>query len=314
MNFSHLISISKDIHSEMYAAYWVLLPPLVLILVVFELLKPDSPNPTEVLRRTVISILLLLTFDSVTDMITLVGDGIVGRLDSYNDAWSILKQLGPNHEGANAGFFDLRGHFLYFLAMLAYLIAYLGFFMAEAITHFVWLILHICSPLMILCFVPKATASVTRSLYSGLIKVVVWKILWMILGALLLKMAEHSSYNGLEDYLSSIVVNLCIGLSMLFVPLATKSLLKDGFEGMSGAFSAVPLTVAMSKLRMATGGVVKGQVDGRVQNVRNFLGMKSNQRANKLHSKNKDQNYRSDQVKRTNKRIYIHDKTKIKRK
>lgn len=282
MNFSYLIDISKEIHLELFAAYWALLPVVVVLLMVYELLKPENPNPTDVLRRTVISILLLLSFNFVTDIITVIGDGLIGRLDSYNDAWAVLKQLGPNNEGVEGGLFDLRGHFLYFLAVLAYLIAYLGFFMAEAITHFVWLILHICSPLMILCFVPKATAGVTRSLYGGLVKVIVWKVLWMILGALLLKMAQNATYNGLEDYLSSIVLNLCIGLSMLFVPLATKSLLKDGFEGMSAAFSMVPLTVAVTKLRLATASGMKAAVGPQVSRLKNFSKAQGQQRSKKL--------------------------------
>ncbi len=108
----------------------------------------------------------------------------------------------------------------------------------------------------------------------------------MILGALLLKMAEHATYAGLEDYLSSIVVNLCIGLSMMFVPLATKSLLSDGFEGMAGAFSAVPLTIAMTKLRLATMGAVKGGVNSQMDRVRSFSSNRQEQRANKLNQKN----------------------------
>jgi hypothetical protein len=105
---------------------------------------------------------------------------------------------------------------------------------------------------MILCFVAPAVAGVTRALYSGLIKVIVWKVLWLILGALLLKLAQNASYNGLSDYLTAIVMNLCIGFSMLFVPLATKSLLKDGLEGISGTLSAIPLGVALAKFKMST--------------------------------------------------------------
>ena len=105
MNFSHLIDISKDIHSELLTTYWILLPAVVAMLIIFELLKPENPNPGDVLRRTVISILLLLSFDFIIDIITFIGDGIVGRLNGYNDAWAVLKEMGPNHEGADTGFF-----------------------------------------------------------------------------------------------------------------------------------------------------------------------------------------------------------------
>ena len=79
---------------------------------------------------------------------------------------------------------------LYAFSLIAYIIAYLGFFVAEALTQFVWVILYTVSPLMILAYVPVQTANVTSNLYKGLVKVVLWKIMWTILGALLLKMVK----------------------------------------------------------------------------------------------------------------------------
>ena len=91
------------------------------------------------------------------------------------------------------GLFDLRGHILYTLALLAYLVAYLGFFVTESLVHFVWVVLYTLSPLMILAYVAKATANVTVNLYKGLVKVVVWKILWTVLSVLLLKLGDGAS-------------------------------------------------------------------------------------------------------------------------
>ena len=258
MMFDSLVEISKSLRTELLGAYWILLPPLLVFLVLIDLLQKKNPDPINLLRRTIISVLLIFSFDLVTDAITIIGDGLMQRLEPYNNSWEILKTLGPtDHQEASSGFFDFRGHVIYLIAVLAYLVAYLGFFMAEAMTHFVWLILHICSPLMILCYVPQATASVTKSLYTGLVKVVVWKVLWMILGALLLKMASNATLVGSEAYFTSIILNLCIGLSMLFVPWATKSLIKDGFEGAAGALSVLPATIATAKFRLAAHAIQK---------------------------------------------------------
>ena len=104
---------------------------------------------------------------------------------------------------------------------------------------------------MILMYVSSATAYVTKSLYSGLIQVVTWKILYSILGVLLLKLAMNPQYTGMEDYLMSIIVNLCIGVSMLFIPFATKSLLNDGLQAAATALAAVPTMAAGVAIKSA---------------------------------------------------------------
>ncbi len=249
-----VLAVARSIRSEMIGIYWTLLPLVLVIMVIIELLA-SQPKVGEILKRVFISVLLLITFPYVSGFIASIGDSITDKLTGLNDAYSVLSELGPKKmEGSQGGgFFDLRGHFLYFLALLAYLIAYLGFFMADALTQYTWVLLEVCSPLMILCYVAPGVAGVTSSLYSGLTKVIVWKVLWLILGALLLQLAQNASYDGLSEYLSAIVLNLCIGFSMLFVPLATKSLLKDGFEGISGTLSAVPLGIALAKIKMSGG-------------------------------------------------------------
>ncbi len=228
----------------------MLLVPFVVLLVILEFFKEEPPNVAEILRRIVISILMLYSFDMVVDTIAMVGDGITDRIDGIQKLGDVLKTLGPNYHGSSGGLFNMWDTAIYFFNIAAYIIAYLGFFVATVLIHFVWTVLYICSPLMILMYVSKATAYVTKSLYGGLIQVVTWKILYSILGVLLLKLAMNPQYTGMEDYLMAIIVNLCIGVSMLFIPFATKSLLNDGLQGAATALAAVPT--------LAAGAAIKG--------------------------------------------------------
>lgn len=222
----------------------MLIIPLVLFLIILEFFKGSSENPdvSDIIRRAVISMILLISFSPILNTIGMLGDGIIGKLDHIAKIGDVTKLMGPNYENSSGEWFNLRDNIIYALAIFAYVIAYIGFFMAEVLTHFVWTILYIVSPLMILAYIPKTTADATSSLYKGLIKVVIWKILWTILGALLLKAAMAHQYTGLEDYLMSIVMNVCIGVAMLFIPFATRSLINDGLEsaasGMAGLVAA----------------------------------------------------------------------------
>ena len=249
--FDYLSDVGRSLRAELVSVYWILLVPLVLLLLVMEFLKVESPNVRDILRRTVVSIILLYTFDLTLNSIAVVGDSITAKIDGLQKLWDVLKNLGPNYHNASGEWFNFRETALYIFDIAAYIIAYLGFFISNALIHFVWTILFICSPLMILAYVARQTEHVTVSLYKGLVQVILWKILWSILGVLLLKLAMNPQVTGMEDYLMSIIVNLSIGLSMLFVPIATRSLINDGMESAASAIAAVPT--------MAAGMAIKAQ-------------------------------------------------------
>jgi hypothetical protein len=249
--FDYLPEVGRQLRGELIQVYWTLLVPFVVLLIILEFFKKDPPNVVEILRRVVISILMLYSFDYVVNVIAMVGDGITDRIDGIQKLWDVLKNLGPNYNNSSGQWFNLRETTIYFFNIAAYIIAYLGFFVATALIHFVWTVLYICSPLMTLMYVSRATEHVTKSLYTGLIQVVTWKILYSILGVLLLKLAMNSNFTGMEDYLMSIIVNLCIGVSMLFIPFATKSLLNDGLQGAASALAAVPTMAAGIALKAA---------------------------------------------------------------
>lgn len=258
--FSYLGSVGAELHAEMAQMYWVLLVPFVVFLFVLEVVQAENPNLKDLLRRIVFSILLLLTFDWTLDAIAIIGDSVTEKIDGLQKLSDVLQNIGPNYSGKDS-WFNVRETILYVFSILAYLIAYLGFFVATALTHFVWTILYVASPLMILMYVSRHTAHVTTSLYKGLVQVVIWKILWSILGVLLLKLAIQSEITGLEDYIMSIVVNLCIGFSMLFIPIASKSLISDGMSSVASSLAAVPAIAAGGAIKMAAakyGGKIVG--------------------------------------------------------
>ncbi len=248
--FEFLGSAGAELHGEMVKMYWVLIIPFVLLLFGLELLKDESPNARDIIRRIMISVVMLLTFDWCLNSIASVGDAVTAQINGMEQLSEVMARLGPNYSGGD-NWFSLRETTIYIFSLAAYIIAYVGFFTATALTHFVWAILYICSPLMILMYISRSTAYVTTSLYKGLIQVVLWKILWSILGVLLLKLAVQPQAAGIEDYLLSIVMNLCIGVSMLFIPIATKSLISDGMNSVASTLALAPAFAASGAIKLA---------------------------------------------------------------
>lgn len=252
--FEQLFIHAREIHTQMVNIYWTLLPALVAFLLVLEMLKTQGqgPNAHEILRRTVISILLLISFGTVVNTIAMLSDGITARIDQSQNLWETIKNLGPNSQGESDGLFDIRGNVVYFFSIGAYLIAYIGFFASVALMNFVWAILYCCAPLMILCYVPPVTASIVGNLYRGLVSVSLWKILWVLLGSLLLKVAITPKDAGIDDVFLAMVINLLIGVSMLLIPIFTKSLIGDGLQAASSALAAAPGLMATKAITLAT--------------------------------------------------------------
>lgn len=248
--FEYLSSVGAGLHSDMVKIYWVLVVPYFLFLFVLEILKDENPNTKDLMRRLVISILMLYSFDWCLNAIAAIGDAVTDQINGLAQLSEVLKKLGPNYSGHD-NWFNLRETTIYIFSLAAYIIAYVGFFVATALTHFVWTILYVCSPLMILMYLGRGTAHITMSLYKGLTQVVVWKVLWSILGVLLLKLAEQPDISGMEDYLMAIVMNLCIGISMLFIPLATKSLISDGMSSMASTLAMAPALATAGAVKLA---------------------------------------------------------------
>jgi len=114
-------------------------------------------------------------------------------------------------------------------------------------------------------YISRTTSFVTSNLYKGLINVMVWKVLWSVLAIMLLKLATSPQVGGWDNFLTSILINLCIGVSMLFIPFATKSLINDGMSGAASALAAVPTA--------ATGAFIKSMA---VKNGKNLIHQSGN--------------------------------------
>ncbi|MCT4642787.1 MAG: type IV secretion system protein [Bacteriovoracaceae bacterium] len=236
----------------MIGIFWLILPCLISFLILLEILKSDGegPNVAQILKRTVLALIMLWSIDLVINSIAMISDGIADKISSRESLLEAIKQLGPKESSSSGSMFDIRENIIYIFAIAAYLVAYIGFFASVALVNFVWAILYVVAPLMIICYIPKATSGIAKNLYKGLISTALWKILWSLLGVLLLKIALNPQTVGIEEYLLTIVTNLLVGLSMLLIPFFTKSLISDGLQTMASGLATAPGLLASKSATM----------------------------------------------------------------
>lgn len=267
-----LPQVCSQLYGEMVTIYWMLILPLIVFLIILELFKTadKQPDAGKIIVRAVTSILLLVSFKETINFIAFIGDGIAERIDGLAKMTQIIEVFDSNLNRDAPSLYKLREVTIFLLNFLSYFLAYFGIFIIEALIQFCWAILYICAPLMILCYIPEQTASISKNLYKGLLTVVSWKILWSILGVLLLKLAVEPTTEDSENLIKVAVINLCIALSIMLVPLFSKSLLGDGLISFTSSVAAVPGIAAMgvgkSLLSMPvkkgaswTGGKIKGR-------------------------------------------------------
>lgn len=220
---------------------------------------PDSnPRPGIVIKRTVISVILLMSLKECMNVIAMLSDGVSTQINGVGKLLDLLGTLKQTYDEAQVDWFNFKEALIFVLNLLSYIVAYLGIFVANALIHFTWAILYVCSPLMILMFVNERTSFVTKNLYRGLISVSIWKVMWSILGVMLLKFATSPEIaDGMDNFLTSIIVNLCIAVAMLLVPFTTKSLIYDGMTNSASGLAVVPALASTRVIKQAVIGKSK---------------------------------------------------------
>lgn len=287
-----LPEVCGQLHGEMVQMYWIMLLPLIVFLIVMELFKTASQQPDagKILVRSIVSILLLISFKETINLIAFIGDGIAERIDGLAKMTKIIGLFYDNLFRDAPALYKLREVLVFVLNFLSYFIAYFGIFIVEALIHFCWSVLYICAPLMILCYVPEQTSGITKNLYKGLLTVISWKILWSILGVLLLKLAAQQTTEASENIITTAIINICIGLSIMLVPIFSKSLLGDGLTSFTSSMAAVPGIAAM--------GIGESLLGMPVTKSANWTGGKIRSGWNSLTGKNKKEDFNAENVKK----------------
>ena len=257
--FEYLPDVCRELNGSVREIYWILLAPFTILLIILEFFQitEEKSNIEGTLKRVMISMILLLVFDDCINTIAMVGDGLTEKIQDLGEFKSLLTYLEAHYQQKEMSWLKIREGIVFILCIISYIVAYAGVFIAHVLIQFSWSVLYVCSPLMILMYVSKRTSFVTASLFRGLINVIVWKVLWSLLGVMLLKFATHPHVEDPESTLTTIMVNFCVGMSMLFIPLTTRSLIRDGMVSSASALamgSAFAVSQAVKGFLMTKGG------------------------------------------------------------
>jgi hypothetical protein len=208
-----------------------------------------SPEFIDILKRAVISSLLLAAFPEISKAILFIAEGITERIDHLNGIDTVIRMAQEKSESIS---FSLTGALLQFnelliatLSFLSYMLLYIARYLMIAMYHFFWAFYIVSAPLLLLFNLFEGTQQVTVNLFKGMIEVACWKIVWAILGAMLSALAFGDAYQTEGGPLTLIVMNFVIAIAMLLTPMLVRSLIGPGLQSMSSAISPMAV-IAMS--------------------------------------------------------------------
>ncbi|MBF0361158.1 MAG: hypothetical protein HQK49_09110 [Oligoflexia bacterium] len=257
-----------EIKKNIDLIYWIMLAPFASFCILMEYFKfeSDKPDVFKIIRRVIISILLFVSFNECLHIIAELTEGLVQRIGSITSLQQVLDEVNRRNSQISVSWVKFKEYLIFTLNIISYMVAYMGIFVANALIHFVWAVLYIISPLMILMYVHEGTAYITKNLYKGLMSVAAWKILWSLLAVLILKFITVNNFSETseDNFLTAIMVNFFVGFSMLFIPVTTRSILNDGFSNLGEHYSqlsTVTFTKSINKFseKLLRGGVNQGK-------------------------------------------------------
>lgn len=248
----------RDLHQEFVRMYYLMLPVFFGLSIAVTWIRSPSGSPDfiDVLKRALISTLLLAAFPEISRAIIFVADGIAERIDHLNSLDNVIRMAqakSQEYSGSTASLLlQFNDLVIAVLSFLSFLVLYIARYLTIAMYHFFWIFYMVSAPLLLLFNLFPSTANVTVNLFRGMIEVACWKIVWAILGAMLLSLSFGDAYKTEGNYLVLIVMNFVIAIAMLATPLLVKSLASQGAQGMS---SSIGQTVVMAMAAVPTKGL-----------------------------------------------------------
>lgn len=242
--FELLGTLTKDLHQEFVRIYYLMLPVFFALSIAMTWFRhpQGSPEFIDVLKRAIISTVLLVAFPEISKAIIFVADGITGRIDRINSLDNIIRMAEVKSQSYS---FSAKSVLLQFndliiatLSFLSYLVLYVARYLTIAMYHFFWIFFMISAPLLLLFNMFASTSEVTKNLFKGMIEVASWKIVWAILGAMLTALSFGDAYKAEGNYLTLMVMNFVIATAMLMTPMIVRSIVGSGLQAMSTSLGA----------------------------------------------------------------------------
>jgi hypothetical protein len=260
-NFTILGSLCIKLHQDFVVMYYELLPLFFALALVMDWFRnpQGSPDFLETIKRAVISTLLIAAYPQISNAILAITSGIADRISDLSGIDTFIQMASEKaksypHSSLSI-LMGLNDFVLALLSFASYLIVYFARYIIVAVYHFMFILLSILAPLLILFTLFRGTTQITVNLFKSLIEVASYKIIWAVMSAMLTSLAFGQAYTADGGYLTVIVLNFVIAVALLCTPLIVHSIVGSGLSAVGQTLStaaAAAMVAAPAKVAMGT--------------------------------------------------------------
>lgn len=248
-NLDVLGSLVRDLFKSFNSLFYVMLPVGIILSVIMNYLKSGDANYPDIIKRAFVASILLVSFPEISNFILDICDGLALKIDNMSGLETFMRMAEEKSkiisQAKNVLLLKFDDLFISILSFGSFIILYIARYIMIALYYFYWVLLSVCSPFMILCYLFPGTARITSSLYKGLIEVGLWKVIWAVQSAILTSLAFGNIYKTEGDYLTLMVMNFVVAIAMLFTPMIVKSLVGEGVQSTAQTIGTTAVMAAV---------------------------------------------------------------------
>lgn len=233
---------AQSIHAIFESLFYGMAIVLLLIAIAMEFLSMPIGNfgwTPQLIGRVLIAAFLLHSYSEFTNALSEFTDALTTKIGGFNEFHHVLDRMGDKLHSLTMSWVSIKDALILGFSFITFFLLYISVFIANAGVIFVWSLLYVFSPILIVFFVLPSTSHITKALYRALIEVCAWKVVWATLAALLWSSALSEINKSDVNFLTVISLNLLLAFSLLLTPMIVNALASNGLS--SAAVGAMGL-------------------------------------------------------------------------
>ena len=249
VDLNWLAAEARVLHAYFENLFWLFSLTLITVGVICEYFKlplGGTPEFEVLIGRLLIACILLVATPDIMNLLADLSDGIAKELGSLNDFKYVAGRMLDKYKEMSWSWVSVKDTIIILIAGISFFALYITVYLADAFFLYAWMLIYVFSPILIVMYILPSTSSITKTLFRSMFEVSAWKIVWAVMAALLWSLAASDLNKPEHDinFLTAIILNLILVMSVLLTPMIVSYLTKQGISGAANSMNNLLLSAA----------------------------------------------------------------------
>ena len=162
---------AQTIHGIFTGIFYSVALTLLLVGVMIEFFKfpiGGVPSVAPLIGRVLIAAIMLHSYGEVSNFLSEITDALATKLGNLNEFHNVLTRMGDKLGEFSFSWTSVKETTTLIFSFITFFLLYVSIYIANAGVIYVWVLLYVFSPLLIVLFILPSTASATKAMYRSL--------------------------------------------------------------------------------------------------------------------------------------------------